>query len=125
MPTRGHAPLEVHGRALKILEENDPRALSLLENFDKRAGTGHGSVHMREIVSAAPIGRISHLFFQNDAHYAGSLEQSGDWIDLAARQTLLHGGEVMILPASRMPNGVPVCALFRYAEAALPTAATS
>jgi hypothetical protein len=40
-----------------------------------------------------------------------------DLIDSAARQTLLQGGEVKMLPGTAMPNGVKVFALFRYRAA--------
>ena len=124
----------MHKRALEALQRQEV-ATQIPADFDKRVGTGHASVHIHEIVPAAWEGRVSHLYLQADAHYAGKFDpvrqqmkhtsdplDSEDLIDSAAWQAILHGGEARIVPASAMPNGVPVCALFRYAApAAAPT----
>jgi len=95
-----------------------------LADFDKKVGTGHASVHIQDIVAAAYEGRVSHLFFQENAQYEGSFDvvrqrvhrdTAQDLVDSAATETLAHGGDARILSASAMPNGVAVCALFRYA----------
>ena len=126
---------EVHARALELLESdpNDPRR-KFLADYEKRVGTGHASAHVQEIITAAHEGRVSHLFMQQNAHYDGtfdearqkikhhtdSLDTTVDLIDEAGIQTLSHGGEVMLVPGRLMPNGVPVCALFRYASTEAP-----
>jgi hypothetical protein len=38
-----------------------------------------------------------------------------DLIEAAAFETIRQGGAARLLAGSAMPNGVPVCALFRYA----------
>jgi hypothetical protein len=120
---------EMHRRALELLAERESRrGTEVPPDFDKRVGTGHASTHVQEIVAAAFEGRISHLFFQRNASYMGSFDpvrqrvkhtvdppdSPVDLIDAAAEQIVLHAGVVKILPASAMPNGVPVCALMRY-----------
>lgn len=121
---------EMHRRALEILDGHfrEP-AVELLRDFDKKIGTGHASAHVQEIVAAAFEGRVSHLYFQSSAQYTGSYDRvrqrvkhadevNGDATDLiesAAMETLLHGGQALMVDGSVMPNGVPVCALFRYA----------
>ncbi|MBV8731137.1 MAG: hypothetical protein JO336_15125 [Acidobacteriia bacterium] len=121
---------EMHRRALQILDQREQEpGREVPADFDGRAGSGHASVHLHEIVAAAYQGRVSHLFFQGNARYVGiydpvrqrvkhsddPLDSPEDLVETAAYQTVLQGGEARILPASAMPNGVPVCAVFRYA----------
>jgi hypothetical protein len=123
---------EMHKRALELLAERAQEpGREVPPDFDKRVGTGHASTHIQEIVVAAYQGRVSQMFFQPDARYPGTfdaarqrvkhtedpLDSPEDLIETAAAQTILQGGEAKILPGSAMPNGVPVCALFRYPAA--------
>jgi hypothetical protein len=120
---------EMYRRALDLLAERERQmGTQVPADFDKRVGTGHASTHIQQIVTAAWEGRVSHLFLQQNASYIGSfdpvrhrvkhtddpLDTPIDLVNSAAEQTVLHGGEVKILPGSAMPNGVPVCALMRY-----------
>ena len=120
---------EMHRRALHLLEEwAQQPGREVPADLDKRIGTGHASIHIQEIVSAAYQGRVSHIFFHPNSQYLGTydpvrqrvkhtddpLDTPVDLIEAAAYQTILQGGEARILPARAMPNGVPVCALFRY-----------
>ena len=115
---------EVHRRALDLLQSHPaPVTLEILGDFDKKVGTGHASAHIQEIVAAAFDGRVSHLFFQESAHYEGTFDtmrqrvkhsDPDDLIEEAAYQTIVHGGEAQIMAGSAMPKGVAVCALFRY-----------
>ena len=120
---------EIHRRALELLERHSREpGNDVPVDFDKRVGTGHASTHIQEIIAGAWEGRVSHFFFRQDAHYRGTfdpvrqrvkhtddpLDSPCDLVEGAAWQTVLHGGEARILPGSAMPNGVPVCALFRY-----------
>ncbi len=128
---------EMHRRALELLDMVIPTAAHQgLENFEKQVGTGHASKNAQEIVKAAYEGRVAHLYFQENAEYRGEFDElrqkvkrsddqttrQRDLVNTAALQTLLHGGEVTVLPSAEMPNGVPICAVFRYAGA-VPTLA--
>lgn len=123
---------DMHRRALDLLAAQTPEpARTALTDFDKKVGTGHASTHIQEIVAAAYEGRASHIFFQENAKYEGifdtvrgrvkhsddPLDSPVNLIEEAAIQAILHGGEAHILPSSAMPNGVPVCAIFRYPSA--------
>ncbi|MBV9505965.1 MAG: hypothetical protein JO323_13270 [Acidobacteriia bacterium] len=123
---------EMHRRALELLEQREQeRGREVPADFDRRVGAGLASTHIQDIVAASFQGRVSHLFFQANAHYSGTydgvrqrvkatedpIDSPVDLIDAAARQTVLQGGEAKILSGSAMPNGVPVCALFRYSLA--------
>jgi len=120
---------EMHRRALELLEQRAAEpGIEVPADFDKRVGTGHASTHIQEIVMAAFEGRVSHLFFQASAKYVGTydpvrrrvshtndpLDSPVDLVEMAAYQTIMQSGEAKIVPGSAMPNGVPVCALFRY-----------
>ena len=123
---------EMHRRALQLLDQRsqEPGQVGLVD-FDKRVGVGRASIHVHEIVVAAYEGRVSNLYFQSDAVYMGTydpvrqrvkrtddpIDSPVDLIDAAAIQTIMQGGDAGILPSSAMPNGVPVCALFRYTVA--------
>ena len=51
---------------------------------------------------------------QRVKHTSDPLDSPVDLIEEAAYQTILQGGEAKIVAGAAMPNGVPVCALFRY-----------
>jgi hypothetical protein len=123
---------DLHQRAMTLLDQHTQHlGYDVPADFDKRVGTGHASTHIQDIVPAAFEGRVSHLFFQPSAQYMGTFDpvrrrilhtddpthSPEDLIDSAARQTLLQGGEVKMLPGTAMPNGVKVFALFRYRAA--------
>lgn len=121
---------EMHARGLRALSTFVPPATEkTLTEIDKLVGTGHASLHAADIISAAHEGRIAHLFLQSSAEYMGTFDTdklktthhagngNGDrhnLMDDAARQTILHGGQVTVLTGRQMPNGVPVCAVYRY-----------
>jgi len=119
---------EMHRRALEVLRNHVPEPLQkLLEGFDKSVGTGRASVKTQDIVKAAYEGRISHLLLRPDAEFTGDFDEvrqrvrrrpevPRDLLNEAAIETLRHGGAAWSLPADKMPNGVPVAAVFRYAE---------
>jgi hypothetical protein len=46
----------------------------------------------------------------------GAVDGEANLPDIAAAQTLRHGGDVQTLPETGMPSGGPVCAIFRYAS---------
>jgi hypothetical protein len=87
-----------------------------LEKFDKQIGTGHASSDIQAILDAASGGRVEHLFLRETTSGTESVTGS-DLLDDAAVQTLLHGGDVKVLPEALMPGGISVCAVFRYAAA--------
>jgi hypothetical protein len=118
---------EMHKRALVLLQSYlEGRVQKALGEFDKSVGTGHATSSAREIVKAAHEGRVSHLFLQDEAEYLGSFDEVRqkvkrhedeplDLLNEAAIQTIRHGGNVSVLAAGKMPNGVGVCAVLRYA----------
>jgi hypothetical protein len=86
-----------------------------LERFDKQMGTGHASADVQEIVSAASTGRVEQPLLLEDGAVPGAAGGGADLLDIAAVQTLRHGGDVHTLSEASMPAGGPICAIFRYA----------
>jgi hypothetical protein len=128
---------EMHKRALELIQSQPTAPVKKeLEHFEKFAGTGHASSHAQEIVKAAYEGRISHLFLQESAEYRGNFDEMRqkvkrhddgvapmrDLLNEAVVQTLRHGGDALVLPAKDMPNGAPICAIFRYPSTELQAA---
>ena len=120
---------EMHKRALDSLDAQPYGPVrKALEGFEKSAGIGRASNKAQEIVRAAYEGRISFLFLQESAEYRGTFDEMRrrvkrhddginpmrDLLNEAVVKTIASGGEVMVLPAKDMPNGVPACAVFRY-----------
>lgn len=128
---------EMHKRALELIQSQPTAPVRKeLEHFEKFVGTGHASTHAQEIVKAAYEGRIAHLFLQETAEYRGNFDERKqkvkrhddgvapmlDLLNEAVVQTLRHGGFAVVLPAKDMPNGVPLCAIFRYPSVELQAA---
>lgn len=96
--------------------------------YRELAGTGRTSHDSGEIVPAAYHGRVECLFVavarQQWGDYDPGTNQvnlhlapqpgSFDLLDMAATQTLLHGGAVYAVEASEVPDETLLAAVFRY-----------
>jgi hypothetical protein len=96
--------------------------------YQQLANTERASKDVRAIVPAAHYGRVDTLFAavglqlwgafdpQRDTIDIHEKEEPGDedLLDLAAVQTVLHGGEVYAMELDKVPDGVPLAAVFRY-----------
>jgi len=106
---------EMYRQSLELVQSaTTGLARCALERFDKQIGTGHASTDVQEIVRAASIGRVEHLFLLENGVVPGAVHGGADLLDRAALQTLRHGGDVHTLPETSMPSGRPICAIFRY-----------
>lgn len=99
-------------------------------HYRELAGTERTSRKTSEIVPAASYGRVASLFVARDQEQWGTFDPATDMIqvheqaqpgdedllDLAATQTLLHGGAVYAVEQSGMPDEAPLAAVFRYAS---------
>ncbi len=106
-------------------EETKQKAVGAYQRF---AGTERGSDDLDEILEAADAGRVQILLTDLNRHEWGRYdpgsglirlhyrEEGGDedLLDLAAVQTLLHGGIVFALCSEEMPGGCELAAVFRY-----------
>jgi hypothetical protein len=107
---------EMYRQALALVQSvTFGKTRQALENFDRKVGTGHASLDVQKIAGAASEGRVEHLFLKENTAVRESSEAGADLLDIAAAQTLRHGGDVKVLPEAVMPGGVPVCAILRYA----------
>ena len=120
---------EMHARAVEILEKHFAgSAEKALAQFERLVNSHNASVTVKDIVTAAYESRVAHLFLRENAEYKGTFDEAGhsvksrrweeteseDLLNAAALQTLQFGGDVFVLPANKMPNGVPAAAVFRY-----------
>ncbi len=118
-------PSELHAEALRVLEPHFRREYDDdLAALDRVSGMGVTSADLGEIVMAASEGRVKVLFVSDRESKWGSFDPSNghveshesrlpgdsDLSDLAAVETLLHGGVVHTSPAE---EAAPA-AIFRY-----------
>ena len=125
----GVSPDDLHRQAWVLVEphfrQEQEKAAA---RFRQLAGTGKTSQDPREIVPAAYHGRIECLFvavgIQQWGDYDPSADQvelhpeaqpgSFDLLDLAATQTLLHGGAVFAVDPAEVPGKALLAATLRY-----------
>ena len=99
-----------------------------LTHYMEMAGTGMTSSDIKEIVSESRYGRVENLFVNTDTRQWGVFEdETGelefherqepgdqDLLNAASLNTLNKGGTVHALNSDSMPDGNPLCAVFRY-----------
>jgi hypothetical protein len=92
------------------------------------AATERASNDVREVIPAAYDGRIESLFVTSDQEQWGTFDpvtrtmhvhriakfRDEDLLDLAATQTLLHGGSVYVVEQEHMPDATLIAAVFRH-----------
>lgn len=123
-------PEELHEQAWQIVEplfqEERRRAA---ERYGTLTVRGRASSRLDEVVPAAHDGRVETLFTARGAHVWGFYDRGSrevrnlaaqrdgreDLLDLAAVQTVLHGGTVFSVKPEKVPaQGEPLAAIFRY-----------
>lgn len=120
---------ELHKRALEAMQTHWRKPLeAALARYDQLAGSDRGCSKIKEIVAAAFDGRILELVVGETARYIGNFEESThvvkgrkepadgdeDLLNAAALQTLLHAGQVFVVPSAQVPHGAPAVAVFRW-----------
>jgi hypothetical protein len=97
-------------------------------HYRNSAATERASNDIREVIPAAYDGRIESLFVSSDQEQWGTFDpvtrtmhvhrvakfRDEDLLDLAATQTLLHGGAVYALEREHMPDATLIAAVFRH-----------
>jgi hypothetical protein len=98
------------------------------DKYGHLVGTGLASCELAEVLSGAHTGRIESLLVSRGERRWGvyvadddrvetrdePAPMDGDLLDLATRQTLLHGGSVYLVERDEMPCAGPIAAVFRY-----------
>jgi len=117
---------EIHAAAYAIMMPHlDADRQAVLERFAALQGSGdvRGLSVPADIVVAAHDGRVEALLLAEGVDLQGRYDaearkvvvgQGGDLPDLAAAQTLRHGGAAYVLPREEMPRGVELAAILRY-----------
>ncbi|MBI1899143.1 MAG: hypothetical protein HYZ57_21515 [Acidobacteria bacterium] len=120
---------ELRGKAFPVIE---PHLMKKMHDdagrYGELAAIGRASRVLEDIVTAASGGRVDALFIANGIHQWGVLHpDSGkvrvhhrpkpgdeDLVDVAALQTILHGGRVYSIDRDSMPVDAAVAAVYRY-----------
>ena len=125
----GVSPEDIHRQAWALVEPYFKREQqAAAARYRQLAGTGKTSQDPREIVPASYHGRVESLFVAVGRQQWGDYDpasnqarihaeaQPGDFdiLDLAALQTLLHGGAVYAMEPSEVPEGALLAAIWRY-----------
>ncbi len=125
---------ELHARALQaITRAYEKKVDALLAEYNHKVGGG-ASNRLKDVITAAHDGRVLTLLLSDSLEMTGAFNeathsvkgrQTGtsadeDLINDAAVQTILHAGEVYVVPNGKMPNGAPLSAIYRFAVAAAP-----
>jgi hypothetical protein len=98
------------------------------ERFGNALGTGLASCDLAEVLGAAYGGRVESLLVSSGERRWGLFDSTRgeielreaprgpdvELIDLAVRQTILHGGDAHVVEADQMPCPDPAAAVFRF-----------
>jgi len=95
-----------------------------LREAKERSSSARFSVHLDAILHAAAEGRVERVFVDESARRMGVFDVAKhggranwgeeDLLNLAAVETISHGGGAFALPNSRMPDEAAIAAVFRY-----------
>jgi hypothetical protein len=121
---------ELRDRALPLLEPYFLEAQqAAAQRYRQLLGTGLASDNLSEVVPASYLGRVDTLFVAVGVQQWGAYDPvaytiqwhgdeaapgDDDLLDLAAAQTLLHGGTVHAVAPEEVPGDGPVAAVFRF-----------
>ncbi len=116
-------------RAWAIVEPHILKPMSeAAARYNDTADTEWASNSIREVLSAARYGRVESLFVALDQEQWGRFDPATntlilhqeeqvndvDLLDVAATQTLLHGGKVYAVERTNVPGKSALAAVFRY-----------
>ncbi len=116
-------------RAWQVVQPNYlERLAGLVEKFGVAMASGHGTDKLADIAAAATAGRIATLLIEADRLIPGRIEapsgalidgdlshpEMGDLLDDCGERVLKAKGDVVIVPAERMPTQTGAAAIYRY-----------
>jgi hypothetical protein len=104
------------------------RLAGLVEQFGKAQAQGLGSGDLALIAQAAATGRVATALIEADRHIGGRIDRTtgniepdelehpevDDLLDDLAELVMQQGGEVVIVPAPRMPVQTGAAAIYRF-----------
>lgn len=108
--------------AASLVRDREEEALAELLQF---VGTDNASTKIEEISLAIRQGKVRTAFVAADRARPGSVDPlsgeadlnsntGGDLLNELACETLLQGGEVLVMPWERIPGGTGAAAIYRY-----------
>ena len=112
----------------EVQKRYDAEVAELVEAFGTAKAQKKGSGDVDEVATAALDGRIMMLLIDADQQVGGKLDRLDrravrfdrddpnvdDLLDDLAEETLRNGGNVMVLPADKMPTDTGVAAMYRF-----------
>ena len=119
---------EMHARAIEALQQGPAKKVDdALAQYNHRVGAG-ASNRLKEVLKASYDGRVLTLLISDSIEKTGAFDeetysvkgretgssQDEDLVNDAAVQTIIHAGNVLVVPNDKMPEGTPVAAIFRY-----------
>lgn len=119
---------EMHARALEaMLRRYAKKVDDALAEYNHKVGGG-ASNRLKDIVPAAHDGRVLTLLVSDSLETTGSFDEATytvkgretgtpddeDLVNDAVVQTILHAGQVLVVPNGKMPNGTPLAAIYRF-----------
>ncbi len=104
------------------------RLAKLVENFEIARSRQLGSDDLAQVAEAVTAGRVGNLLVEADRQIPGRIDaatgriepgelsdpETGDILDDLAEAVLRMKGEVVVVPAQRMPSDTGVAATFRF-----------
>lgn len=104
------------------------RLAGLVDAFGAARAGGRGSDQLADVARAAVAGRVSTILLEADRQIPGRMDPVGgstvfgelegpkvdDLLDDVAEKVIENGGEVVLVPADRMPTTTGVAAIFRF-----------
>lgn len=103
------------------------RLAGLMETFSIARAQGLGDDDLRKVMKAATAGRIATLLIEADRQIPGRVDANGeiefgdlaqpdvdDLLDDLAELTMRNSGQVVVVPAGRMPTNSGLAAIYRF-----------
>lgn len=111
-----------------VLPRYHERLTSLVDAFGAANASGRGSDQLGDVARAAVAGRVSTVLLEADRQIPGKMDPQGgsivfgalegpkvdDLLDDIGEKVIENGGEVVLVPADRMPTTTGVAAIFRF-----------
>jgi hypothetical protein len=119
---------EMHARAIDAIQRCYDRKIDeAVAEYEHKVGGG-ATNRLKDVVTAAHDGRVLTLLVSNSLETQGVFDQAThtvkgrqtgttedeDLVNDAAIQTILHGGQVLVAPNGKMPQGSALAAIFRF-----------
>jgi hypothetical protein len=119
---------EMHARALDaMLRCYERKVDEALAQYNHKVGGG-ASNRLKDVITASHDGRVLTLLVSDSLETTGVFDETThtvkgretgsaedeDLVNDAAIQTILHAGQVYVVPNGKMPNGAPLAAIFRF-----------